>query len=120
MIGFGIVVLLFFFNFVGNVQTGVADRGALQATFGERGIIGNANLYVDLVLFCYDQVEDTPDSCMDWSELVMTNYYNEIYGCVIITDSGIDYRNRELDAVATCYNEAGIPAPGTVPVTPSD
>lgn len=111
IVAFGILVLLFFFNFIGNVQTGVQDTSTMYATFTERGLEGNIEEYVDLVEFCHNRVGDTRESCLDWAQLVIADYNPAVYSCVLVTDGGIQYRGRELDVIATCYSEAGIPDP---------
>lgn len=111
MVAFGILVLLFLFNFIGNVQTGIQDNTNMNEIFTERGMQGNVEEYADLVEFCYDRVGDTRESCLDWGQLVMTEHNPAVFSCVLVTDEGIQYRGRELDVIATCYSEAGIPDP---------
>lgn len=111
MIGLGIVSLIIVFNVMGTFQDGIAQRGAVNASFAERGLEGNQAMYVDLVYFCYDRVEGIPDSCMDWAQLIVSEYTENVYSCVFVTDNGIQYRNRTFDDIATCYQGAGIPDP---------
>ena len=116
MVVFGIIALVVFFNVIGNIQGGLQNQGAVNASFDERGLTGNRNLYSDLVFFCYDRVGEESESCIDWGQLVFTDYVNSVRSCVIVDEDGIQYRNRPYEEIETCYQDAGIPEVGTTTI----
>ncbi|MGJ3237259.1 MAG: hypothetical protein ACFE0Q_00990 [Anaerolineae bacterium] len=113
IVGLSIVTIFVVYTMVTRIQDNVGHRDSVVAQFSERGLEGNAILYADLVYYCYDQVggEQRP-SCLDWGELVYTEHETDVRRCVIVDErNGIQYRNRPMEEIATCFSERGIPDP---------
>lgn len=106
------IVLFWIWNSVQGVRNEVDARAAVSNSFAERGLSGNRNMYVDLVYFCYERNGgvDRPE-CLDWAEYVTREQSDQVIGCVIVSDNGLEYRNQTRDDVASCFTTIGIPDP---------
>lgn len=112
IVALGLIVIFVSYNAVVSIRGQANQRNVVFDTHQARGIAGNAELYVDLVYFCYDRVGEIADSCLDWGEVVITSHVDSVRGCVIVDDTdGIQYRNQEFETVSNCFVNAGIPDP---------
>lgn len=111
MIVFAVIVLGLIVYVVLGIRAEFAARDAIYAEFPARGLVGNDELYYDLVLFCQDNLGTDSPSCLDWGELVFTTYQQEVRSCLVVNDNGIFIDDDNRETVTSCFSEVGIPDP---------
>jgi|GEM_PF-5998105 len=112
IIGLSALVIFVFYNSISEFRGTIDNRNAVVAEFDNRGLDGNRALFVDLVYYCYEVLESTPDSCVDWAESVFIEYQQPVRFCVLVdADDGMQFRGMSYEELEMCFNESGIPAP---------
>lgn len=111
MIAFAVVVVIMIGITISGILGEFADRDAVYAEFPARNLVGNQELYVDLVGFCRENIGSDSATCLDWAELVFTNHLQQIRSCVVVNNDGFIVDDINRATITTCFSEVGIPNP---------